>query len=141
MKALFLIIAILSAGIQAEAARPDVRKMSCRDAAGLVESERAVVFTTGKYTYQRIVSSRMSCYSSRDIEVKTYAKTSDNDYCFIGYTCQNAESAGNGSSVIGASAPITCKDGVVRSESRRNEHSETVINRYKCRQGRWIALN
>jgi hypothetical protein len=145
MKALLLLATFVSMGLIAGSAhalpRPDVRQMTCRDAAGLVDAQRAVVFTTGKYTYERIVSSRMSCYdSNKEVEVETFAKTLDNDRCFIGYTCRRDDMAGNGSSVIGASAPITCKEGKIQGSSRRTPDDQTVYERYQCRSGRWLLM-
>lgn len=142
MKALLLLAGFLIAGTTHALPRPDVRAMTCRDAAGLVDAKRAVVFTTGKYTYERVVSSRMSCYNpNREVEIATYAKTLDNDRCFIGYTCRNDEEAGNGSSVIGASAPVTCKEGKFQSSSRRNSQDNTVTERFQCRSGKWILVS
>jgi hypothetical protein len=146
MKALLLFATIAFSGLIAGSAhalpRPDVRKMTCRDAAGLVDANRAVVFTTGKYTYERIVSNVMSCFDpNREIEVPTYAKTLDNDRCFIGYTCRREDMAGNGSSIIGASAPIRCKEGKIRGSSRRTNDDQNVYERFQCRSGKWILLD
>lgn len=141
MRAFLLITSFLIAGSAHALPRPDVRAMTCRDAAGLVESKRAVVFTTGKYTYERVVSSRYSCFNHSDeVTVETYAKTLDNDRCFVGYICRNEEQAGNGSSVIGASAPIVCPEGKIRGQSHRNSNDETVYERVQCRSGKWISI-
>jgi hypothetical protein len=142
MKALFLFLAVTFAASAQALPRPDVRAMTCRDAAALVDSKRAVVFTTGKYTYERVVSNRYSCYNPmKEVEVTTFAKTLDNDRCFIGYICRNPEMAGNGSSVIGASAPIVCKEGKTRTETRRNASDNTEHIRLMCRSGKWIEID
>lgn len=139
MKAILLVIATLFLASAAEAARPDVRAMTCRDAAGLVDEKGAVVFTTGKYTYERVVSSHFKCEnSSKIVGVKTYAKTLDVESCFVGYTCQNSEYAGNGSSIIGASAPYVCPDGKVRWEERRTQFDYREYVRLQCQNGKWI---
>jgi hypothetical protein len=143
MKSFLLTLATFALATSAHALpRPDIRAMTCRDAASLVDSKRAVVFTTGKYTYERVVSSRYSCYNlSQEVEVKTYAKTTDNDRCFIGYICQNEEMAGNGSSVIGASAPFVCQEGKTRMETHRNSSDNTEYIRLVCRSGKWIEIS
>jgi hypothetical protein len=143
MKAFLFVLAtfVLAASAQA-LPRPDIRAMTCRDAAALVDSKRAVVFTTGKYTYERVVSSRYSCYNpTEEVEVTTFAKTVDNDRCFIGYICRNEEMAGNGSSVIGASAPFVCQEGKTRTETRRNASDNTEHVRVMCRSGKWIEID
>lgn len=142
MKALLLLATFLIAGSAYALPRPDVRQMTCRDAAGLVEAKRAVVFTTGKYTYERVVSSQMSCFdSSREIISEVFAKTLDNDRCLIGYICHHEEMAGNGSTVIGASAPITCKEGKIQGHTRRTNNDESIFERFQCRSGKWILLD
>jgi hypothetical protein len=142
MKALFILAIFLITGSAHALPRPDIRAMTCRDAAGLVESKRAVVFATGKYTFERVVSSRRSCrVLSDEVEVKTYAKTLDNDRCFVGYICRNDEMAGNGSSVIGASAPVTCKEGATQGITRHGSNDQTIYERFQCRSGRWALIN
>jgi hypothetical protein len=139
MKAFLLVIATLFLASAAQAARPDVRAMTCRDAAGLVDEKGAVVFTTGKYTYERVVSSHFRCgSSSKDVGVKTYAKTLDVETCFVGYICRREETAGNGSSIIGASAPYVCPDGKVRWEERRDQFDYKEYVRLQCQSGKWI---
>lgn len=77
-----ILVSIVCAVSVAEA-RVDVRNMSCKSAAALVKKNRAVVMTTGKGKYSRIVASQNSCDSSRRFQTRT----KDNKRCFVGYQC------------------------------------------------------
>lgn len=79
-------VALLAASGTAYA-RPDVRTMSCAHAQAFLESKGAVVFTTGKYTYDRFISGTSFC-PLPDVPVLTYVQTRDNPQCPVGYTCQ-----------------------------------------------------
>jgi hypothetical protein len=56
-----VLAAVLALAAPAEAARPDLRAMTCREAAEMVARRGAVVMTTGDNTFQRFVASRAWC--------------------------------------------------------------------------------
>lgn len=87
-------IAFLLAGAMAAlaagpaAARPDTRAMTCDQARALVESKGAVVVSTGRYTYDRAVSSQRYCEFG-DVVDTFIAPTLDNPRCRIGGYCKS----------------------------------------------------
>ena len=66
--------------------RPDTRRMSCDQAQDLVDRHGAIVMTTGRYTYERIVRNRTYCDYDENVW-QVYAPTRDEDRCNIGYKC------------------------------------------------------
>lgn len=68
-------------------ARPDLRQMSCREAQQTLARNGAVVFTTGRNTYDRFVTSRAYCDSWEDA-VPSYQQTRDKAQCQIGFKCE-----------------------------------------------------
>ncbi len=80
-------LAIPMAPVEALAARPDTRAMTCEQAQNFVRQKGAVVMTTGQYTYERIVSNQGYC----DVDEITWLKvapTKDNPKCRVGYYCR-----------------------------------------------------
>ena len=69
------------------AARPDTRAMTCAQAQAFVQSRGAVVMTTGRFTYERIVTNRSFCPRDETTWVKV-APTADNPQCRVGYYCK-----------------------------------------------------
>lgn len=66
--------------------RPDVRTMTCGEVRALVDQNRAIVLTTGRYTYDRYVSNQRYCpigFATKP----AWVDTSDQRDCRIGYTC------------------------------------------------------
>ncbi len=71
----------------AEAARPDLRRMTCAEAQQLVARHGAVVMTTGPHTYFRFVANQGYCDPWEAIFVK-YSPTRDTPQCPVGYECR-----------------------------------------------------
>lgn len=81
---LVTILFVIIGGVNGAEARPDARRMTCNKAANLVKSRGAVVMTTGKNTFERIVASRNFCHSTQ----KMILRTKDSKRCFVGYICK-----------------------------------------------------
>ncbi len=78
---------VMTAG-SAQAKRPDTRMMTCQAARALIQQQGAVVMTTGRFTFDRIVSGRGFCDRGEETVLKV-VPTSDNPRCRIGYTCRD----------------------------------------------------
>lgn len=142
MKPFLLPLLALTLAPTAEAARPDLRALTCRQATGLIEERKAITVTTGKFTYARVYSSRAFCPETSDLKVAAIAVTLDNRSCKVGYLCQPEYLAGNGSSIIGASAPISCPEGKLRVESRRDNSSDHQVQvTMQCQSGKWVEVD
>lgn len=88
MRYLTILLALIVLAGPALAARPDARKMTCKQAKQLVLDRGAVVVTTGQYTYRRFVSNLRYCdYWEQLSTART--KTKDNPKCRIGYICED----------------------------------------------------
>jgi hypothetical protein len=68
-------------------ARPDLSQMSCKEAQQTLIRNGAVVFTTGRNTYDRFVTSRAYCDSWEEA-VPAYQATRDNPQCQVGFQCE-----------------------------------------------------
>lgn len=79
---------LAAAALPASAAgRPDTRAMTCQGAQNFIRQHGAVVMTTGRYTYDRIVSSQGYCDGDEETALKI-APTRDNPKCRVGYYCR-----------------------------------------------------
>jgi hypothetical protein len=86
--ALFLALALALPAAEAVAqARPLSTRMSCRQAAGLVQAHGALVLGTGAHTYDRFVRDRSFCQIT-EITEPGFAPTLDHPQCFVGYACK-----------------------------------------------------
>ena len=81
-----MLIFLTAAPVQA--LRPDTRDMTCQAARALVRQQGALVITTGRFTFDRIVSGRGFCDHGEETVLKV-APTLDNERCRIGYTCRD----------------------------------------------------
>jgi hypothetical protein len=79
-------LSLLAAEALAQA-RPLSTRMSCRQAAGLIQSRGALVLGTGVHTYDRFVRDRSFCEITEFAD-PAFAPTLDNPQCFVGYTCK-----------------------------------------------------
>jgi hypothetical protein len=70
------------------AARPDTRTMSCEGAKAFVRSQGAVIMSTGRHTYDRIVASIGFCERGEEAVLKV-APTLDNPRCWVGSYCRD----------------------------------------------------
>jgi hypothetical protein len=81
---------ILMLGVSAEAnaqsRRPDTLRMTCQQAAALVQSHGTIVLGTGPNLYDRYVTSCRFCYDSEYL-LPSWVQTADNAQCFVGYHC------------------------------------------------------
>ncbi|SDU20364.1 hypothetical protein [Stappia sp. ES.058] len=71
----------------AEAARPDLRRMTCAQAQTMVAQRGAVVMTTGQYTYERFVNGPRWC-DRWEVVRPEVARTRDAQSCVVGYICE-----------------------------------------------------
>ncbi len=76
------------AAAPAMAARPDLRAMACEQGKALLLQRGAIVFTTGQYTYERIVHNRGFCTSGQETILYT-TPAYDDPRCRIGYVCKD----------------------------------------------------
>jgi hypothetical protein len=83
---LALALAIFGALAGAAQARPDTLALSCKEAAGLVARNGAMVLGTGPNIFDRYVSQQRFCSGFEQLKPE-WVKTRDNPQCFIGYTC------------------------------------------------------
>lgn len=81
-----LALAVL-APTAANAARPDLRRMTCAQAQAMVAQRGAVVMTTGQYTYQRFVAGPRWC-DHWEVVRPEVARTRDTQSCVVGYICE-----------------------------------------------------
>lgn len=66
--------------------RPDSRNMTCDQAYALVRRYGAVVMSTGRYTFERVVANRSWC--QRGERLRRYSvPTLDVRHCRVGYKC------------------------------------------------------
>lgn len=81
-------IALLIAATSAASAqgRPDSTRMSCGQAAALVQRSGALVLGTGGMTYDRYVADRRFCNPTEQTK-PAFAPAADTPRCFVGYTC------------------------------------------------------
>ena len=73
---------------EALAARADTRAMTCQQAQDFVRRNGAAVMTTGRHTYERIVSNQGYCEVDEITWLKV-APTKDNPKCRVGYYCRS----------------------------------------------------
>lgn len=66
--------------------RPDSRRMTCNQAYNLVQRHGAVVMTTGRYTFERVVADRRWCQLRQVLE-RYSVPTRDDRRCRVGYKC------------------------------------------------------
>ncbi len=88
MKRLSLLLAastVIATGALAQP-RPLTPLMSCGQASQLVASRGAIVLGTGRYTYDRYVSSQAFCLRTEYVR-PAWVPTADAPQCFVGYTC------------------------------------------------------
>jgi hypothetical protein len=84
------VVLVASAALTATAAmaaRPVAPAMSCHALTNMVERNGAVVLSTSRTTYDRYVADRRYCERT-EITKPAWIVSSDNDECFIGYTCK-----------------------------------------------------
>ena len=88
MKKLGFILVALAALPTLATAQPRLVsiRMSCGQASHLVASRGTVVLGTGRYTYDRYVSSQAFCLPTQSIRA-AWVPTADTQRCFVGYTC------------------------------------------------------
>lgn len=66
--------------------RPDSRRMTCNQAYNLVQRHGAVVMSTGRYTFERVVADRRWC-QFEEVTQRFLVPTRDDRRCRVGYKC------------------------------------------------------
>jgi hypothetical protein len=66
--------------------RPLTLRMSCAQAQGLVASQKAIVLSTGPFTYDRYVGSYGYCAPGETLD-PAWVPTADTAQCPVGYRC------------------------------------------------------
>jgi hypothetical protein len=67
--------------------RPSTLSLPCARAAGLVQTQGAIVLGTGGYTYDRFVSGANFCLVGEFTE-PAWVPSADTPQCFVGYRCR-----------------------------------------------------
>lgn len=129
-----LLIACAIAALPAAmgATRPDVTKMTCREATGLVAESGVIHLSTGKHTYGIFAAHSGFCAAGEEAPY-AYVRTLDNASCRIGHSCITAVASG-GTSIIGTS--VGCKEGD-RAKARKRDKFVISPEEFVCRGGRW----
>lgn len=73
-------------GIANSQGRPDSRRMTCNQAYNLVQRHGAVVMSTGRYTFERVVADRRWC-QLEEVTQRFRVPTLDDRRCRVGYRC------------------------------------------------------
>lgn len=84
---IFSALAALSASLAAQE-RQAAPAMSCAQVSGLVQEQGAAMFSTGPYTYERVVRDQSFC-ELESTTSPTYLATRDVRLCFAGYRCRD----------------------------------------------------
>lgn len=86
-RAAFAAILVAGAGPALAQGRPSTTRMTCGQAAGLVQARGAIVLGTGGATYDRFVRDRSFCEVTEVTEIRT-VPTLDAAQCPVGYRCR-----------------------------------------------------
>ena len=89
MRIVAIALALLAAS-PALAQRPSTLGMSCGQAREIVFSQRAIVLSTGRHTYDRFVAAPGFCSLGEWARPAT-APTADAANCPLGYVCQSGD--------------------------------------------------
>lgn len=81
---------IAGAALPVQAARIDVRALSCGQAKGLVQQNNGVLLTLTSTTYDKIYKAAHFCPSSY-MGRAVFVRTVDFPKCFIGYQCVSGD--------------------------------------------------
>ena len=77
---------VVATVVPAHAQRPDTRAYSCGQVSALVQQQRAIVLSTGRYTYARYVAGQGYCGPTQNA-VRVVVPTADLPNCPL-YTCK-----------------------------------------------------
>lgn len=128
---------LVPAAASAASRRPDVTKMTCREATGLVDEAGAIVLSTGRFTYGIFAENAGRCAAELGVTPQAaIVKTLDNPSCMIGVECKDAVlGRSGGTSIIGTSVG-GCSEGD-RVRARRKDKFVISPEEFVCRGGRW----
>lgn len=84
--AVFTLFITIGANAAYSQGRPDSRRMTCNQAYNLVQRHGAVVMSTGRHTFERVVSDRRWC-QFEEVTERFYVPTQDDRRCRVGYRC------------------------------------------------------
>ena len=87
MKAVLVLSLCFAASAAAAQTRPSTTAMPCSRSAALVQSQGAIVLSTGGDTYDRFVTGSDFCVLGEFAE-PAYVPSADNPQCFVGYRCR-----------------------------------------------------
>ena len=79
--------AVLSAAPATEAARVDVRQLTCQQAGGLVQQQGKVLMNFTNTTYDLVVRQPFLCRPG-DVGERKWVQTLDSPRCYVGYICK-----------------------------------------------------
>lgn len=87
-RALFVVVAVFCALAHVAEAqvRPDTRRLRCKEVSELVKQTGAVVLSTGRFTFERVVASKNFCDGDESVQ-RFFAPTRDKRRCFVGQKC------------------------------------------------------
>jgi hypothetical protein len=71
--------------------RPNTIRLTCQQAAALVQSRGSIVLGTGPHLYERYVTSCQYCFNDEYL-LPSWVQTADNPQCFVGYHCDTQTS-------------------------------------------------
>jgi len=86
MKKLVLIIALMGSQVSFGTTRVDLQSLTTNEATQLLKDRGAVIFNTGKYTFERVVRNRSYCELD---EVTRFfrGQTADENSAIVGRLC------------------------------------------------------
>jgi hypothetical protein len=80
----------LAAPLAVAQVRPSSPPLTCQAARQIVASQGAAVLSTGRYAYDRYVSSSRFCALGETTE-PAWIPTADSAQCFVGYRCRQPD--------------------------------------------------
>ena len=87
---IILTLTLIALTTPALAQRPDSSRMTCQQAASLVQREGAVILGLGGDRYDRVVRDEGFCYRGQYTR-PLFSPTTDNRSCLVGWYCKDRE--------------------------------------------------
>lgn len=84
--AVFTLFFTVGSNVANSQGRPDSRRMTCEQAYDLVKRNGAVVMSTGRYTFERVVADQRWC-QFEEVTERFYVPTRDDRRCRVGFKC------------------------------------------------------
>lgn len=86
MLTVFTVLLAVGTNVANSQGRPDSRRMTCDQAYNLVQRHGAVVMSTGRHTFERVVANQRWC-QFEEVTERFYVPTRDDRRCRVGYKC------------------------------------------------------